>query len=309
MADLNTTSTLSPEIMTYYEKVFLARSEYEFVLEQGAQKKTHSQNSGRTINFTRYQPLTITTTPLGEGCNPSLSNINACTVAVTLSEYGNSTQHSKLLTLTSIDDNMKEKVELIGQQMGETLNRLVRTLSLDSGSSYFPNGHTSANVAAGDTLSASAIRGMVKNLELNYASPYEDGMFLGKTNPYSKYSLIGDTTWVSAKTYVDTKDLYKGEMGELYQVRWLLNKDALCEAGDASTAACAVANYSTYVHGRDAFGCMRLDGDMPKLFIIPSTQIDSANPAGRRTMISWAGTYAAVLLNSSWLVRGRFTAS
>lgn len=309
MADLNTTATLSPEIMTYYEKVFLARAEYEFVLEQGAQKKSHSQNSGRTINFTRYQPLTVTTTPLGEGCNPSLSNINACTVAVTLSEYGNSTQHSKLLSLTSIDENMKEKVELVGQQMGETINRLTRTLALDSGSAYYANAHTSANQAAGDVLSASAIRGMVKNLELNFAMPYADGMFLGKTNPYSKYSLLGDTAWLNAKTYSDVKDLYRGEMGELYQVRWLLNKDALCEAGDASTAACAVAAYSTYVHGKDAFGSFKLDGDMPKLYIIPSSQIDSANPAGRRTMISWAGTYAAVLLNSSWIVRGKFTAS
>ena len=309
MADLNTTSTLSPEIMTYYEKVFLARAEYELVLDSGAQKKTHSKNSGRTINFTRYTPLTITTTPLGEGCNPSLSNINACTVAVTLSEYGQSTQHSKLLSLVSIDENMKEKVELVGQQMGETLNRLTRTLALDSGSAYYANSHTSADQAAGDTLSASAIRGMVKNLELNYATPYSDGMFIGKTNPYSKYSLLGDTAWLNAKTYSDVKDLYRGEMGELYQVRWLLNKDALCENGDSSTAACAVAVYSTYVHGKDAFGTMKLAGDMPKLYIIPSSNIDSANPAGRRTMISWAGTYAATLLNSSWIVRGKFTAS
>lgn len=308
MADLNTTATLSPEIMTYYEKVFLDRAQYELILKEGAQMRTHGQESGRTINFTRYNPLTINTTPLGEGCNPSLSNINASTVAVTLSEYGQSTQHSKLLSLVSIDANLKEKIELVGQNMGESLNQIVRN-ELGNGTSFYPNSHTSANVAAGDVLSASAIRQMVQTLEINKALTYQDGFFLGKTNPQSKYSLLGDTAWLNAKTYSDVKDLYKGEMGELYQVRWLLNKDVASAVGDASTAACTVVAYYTYVHGKNSFGCFDLDGDKPKLYIIPSGQIDSGNPAGRRTMISWAGTYATKLLNSNWVLVGKFTAA
>lgn len=306
MANVNVTTSLTQEVMTYYEKVFLARAEYELILKEGAQMRTHSANSGRTINFTRVVPMGISTTPLAEASNPSACQLTASTVAVTLSEYGNSTITSKLLSLVSIDVNMKEKVEVVGQNMGETLNRIVGN-ELQNGTSYIPNSHTTGNVAAGDTLSASAIREMVRTLETGKARTYADGFYIGKTNPLSKYNLLGDSTWVNSKTYSDVKDLYKGEMGELYQVRWLLNKDVASANGDSSTAACTVVMYYTYVHGADAFGCFDLAGDQPKLYIYQG--IDSVNTAGRATYISWAGTYASKILNSSWALLGKFTAS
>lgn len=300
----NTTSSLSPEVATYYEKVFLDRAEMELVLKEGGQLRTHPANEGRTVNFTRYNPLTIITDPLGELSNPVTCSITACTVAMTLSEYGLTTIHSKLLTLVSIDSGMKEKVELVGQNMGESLNRLVRN-ELQNGTSYFGNGHHVASFTAGDTLDACDIRQMTKALELAKARPYKDGMYMGKTDPISKYNLIGDTTWVNAKTYSSVKDLYKGEMGELYQVRWLLNKDVSSGTEAASTASSTTVRYYTYVHGDNAFGCYDLAQDKPRLYILPN-QVDSNSPAGRVSYISWAGSYATKLLNSDWVIAARF---
>jgi len=299
MATDGTTATITPEVSTYYEKVFLERSEYELVLKEGAQMRTHPTNEGRTVNFTRYEPLSIITDPLAESCNPTVCLITACTVAVTLSEYGLTVNTSKLLSLVSIDKNMKEKIELVGANMGRTLNRLVRD-ELASGTEFVANSHDMTDVAAGDTLSASAIREVTKNLEIANAIPYADGLFRGKTTPQNKYSLLGDSTWINSKTYSDVKDLYKGEMGELYQVRWLLNKDVASQNGAGSVAACAVVMYYSYVHGKDAFGAYDLDGDKPKLYIL-ANQVDSGNPAGRNTKITWAGTYASKLLNSEWI--------
>jgi N4-gp56 family major capsid protein len=300
----NLTSTLTQEVKTYYEKVFLDRAEYELVLKEGAQLRTHPVNEGRTVNFTRYNPLTIITDPLGEMSNPVACAINASTVAMTLSEYGLTTIHSKLLTLTSIDSGMKEKVELVGQNMGETLNRLIRN-ELMNGTAYYGNDHHVANFAAGDTLDACDIRIMVKALELAKAMPYKDGMFIGKTDPISKYNLIGDSTWVNSKTYSDVKDLYKGEMGELYQVRWLLNKDVASGIEAASTNSSGVVRYYTYVHGDNSFGAYDLAQDKPKLYILPN-QVDSNSPAGRVSYVSWAGSYACKLLNPSWVIAARF---
>lgn len=302
----NLTSTLSPEVSTYYEKVFLARAEYELVLKEGAQVKTHPANEGRTVNFTRYTPLGIVTSPIGEMSNPVTCNITACTVAMTLSEYGITTNHSKLLTLTGIDSSMKEKIELVGQNMGETLNRLVRA-ELENGTAYYGNDHAIDTLAAGDNLDACNIRLMVQKLELAKAKPYKDGMFIGKTDPISKYKLLGDTTWVNGKTYSDIKDLYNGEMGELYQVRWLLNKDVSSGTEAASLAASAVVRYYTYVHGDQAFGTYDLSQDKPKLYILPNV-VDSNSPAGRISIVSWAGSYATKLLNSNWALSARFTA-
>lgn len=305
--NVNTGSTLAPEVKTYYDKVFLDRAEYEFVLKEGGQLRTHPVNEGRTVNFTRYEPLTIITTPLGEASNPVTCSITACTVAMTLSEYGLTVNTSRMLSLISIDSNMKEKISLVGQNMGETLNRLVRT-ELQNGTAYYPNGHNITNIAAGDVLDACNIRMMVRQLELAKAMKYKDGMYIGKTDPYSKYKLLGDSTWINAKTYSDVKDLYKGEMGELYQVRWLLNKDLSSGIEAVSTAASAVVRFYTYVHGDNSFGVYDLEQDKPKLYILPNV-VDSNSPAGRISIVSWAGSFATKLLNSNWCLSARFTSA
>lgn len=303
MAQINITTVLTQEMMTYYEKVFLERAKVQIVNDTGAVKRNHPKNSGRTINFTRLSPLTISTTPLAEGSNPSASAVTASTVAVTLSDYGATTINSKLLSLTSIDQGMEEMVGAFGQNMGETLNAVTGNV-LACATAFFGNGHNVSTVAAGDTLGASACRWMVQTLETNRAMPYEDGFYIGKATPQNKVNLLGDSTWVAAHTYSDTKQLYKGEMGELYQIRFLLNGQVVSGVGSASDAACTVVQYYTYVHGRDAFGCINLEGDMPKLYI--NSGPDSGNVAGRLTYIAWAGTYAAALLNNTWALTGKF---
>lgn len=307
-ANTSTTGNLTPEVMTYYEKVFLERAKYELVLKEGAQMRTHATGQGRTVNFTRYNPLTVITSPLGEASNPLTCPINASTVAMTLSEYGLITTHGKLLTLTSIDSGMKEKVEVVGQNMGETLDQLVGNELTSGGTAYYGNNHNVASFTAGDTLDACDIRLMVRQLELNKAMPYKDGMFLGKTDPYSKYNLIGDSTWVNAHTYKDGKELYEGEMGELYQVRWLLNKNVASGTEAASTASSTTVRFYTYVHGDNAFGVYDLAQDQPKLYILPN-QVDSNSPVGRISFVSWAGSYATKVLNSNWVLAARFAAS
>lgn len=300
----NNTGTLPQEVSTYYDKVFLERAQYALVLKEGGQNRTTPTGQGRSVNFTRYTPLGLVTTPLGENSNPVTCAINACTVSMTLSEYGMTVPVSKMLSIVSIDANMAEKVALVGQNMGETLNRLVRA-ELENGTAYYGNNHTVATFTAGDTLDACDIRLMTQQLEIGKAMAYPDGFYIGKTDPISKYNLLGDTTWVNSKTYSDVKQLYKGEMGELYQVRWLLNKDVSSGTEATSTASSGVIRYYTYVHGDNAFGVYDLEKDQPKLYILPNA-VDSSSPAGRISYISWAGSYATKILNSSWVLAARF---
>lgn len=303
MAQINITTVLTQEMMTFYEKTFLERAKVQIVNDEGAVKRNHPKNSGKVINFTRLAPLAISTTPLVEGSNPSASAVTASTVSVTLSDYGATTINSKLISLTSIDQGMEEMVGAFGQNMGETINAVVGN-TLACATAFFANGKNVSTVAATDTLNASAIRHMVQTLENSRALTYADGQYIGKITPQAKVGLLGDTTWVNSKVYSDVKDLYKGEMGSLYQVRFLLNGQVVSGVGSASDAACTVVQYYAYVHGRDAFGTINLEGDMPKLYIVNSA--DSGNVAGRLTYISWAGSYATTLLNSSWALTGKF---
>lgn len=294
---MDSTTTLSNEVKLYYDKVFLKRAMYQLALKEGAQMRTHSKNEGKTIWFNRYTPQEIDTTALTEGENPDVCTITAENVSVVLAEYGRTFKISRFLTLTSIDVNNREKIALLGQHMGETLNRVVRN-ELENGTARIANGVAASAVAASDILDGDEVRDIVEQLEINKAPAYSDGFFLGKVVPQTKTTLVKDSTWLNAKTYQDTRDLYKGEMGELYQVRFILNIDANTSTGTG--AASTVVLYHNYFHGSNAFGCYDLSGDVPQLFIVPNKP-DSGNPAGRFSLASWAGTYATKILNDDWV--------
>lgn len=291
-----TSTTLSNEMMTLYSKVFLKRNEFEQIYEEGAQKQTRSKNEGKTIKFNRYAPLNAdpSAAELTEGSNPDEVSLTSSTVNATLKEYGKTVKISRFLSLTSVDVNNKEKIAVVGQNMREVLDNIVRK-ELDNGTEQLAGGKSAvSDIAATDVYSATVVRYAVRGLESEYARKYADGMFIAKVQPYTKADLINDSTWINAKTYSDVKDLYRGEIGELYGVRHLLS-------ANGKTTSSTATVYHNYIHGADSFGCYDLSGDAPRLYIVPNTSVDSGNPAGRFSLASWAGSYVAKILVPKWV--------
>lgn len=300
-AGLGNGSTITYEVSTYYEKVFLARAMKRLIHEQGAQKKTIPAGEGRTVNFTRYTPLAVSavTAGLTEGSNPSEVDLTASTISATIKEYGSSAKIGRFLSTISIDQNNKEKIEVFGQNMGETLDTLVRDVINATANvtvQYAGSVTAASAVASGSVLNAAEIKKAVRTLEGNSAARYDDGFFLGKIQPYTWYDLIGDSTWVNAKTYSDVKDLYMGEAGELFGVRFILTNNG------ASATATSATLYDNVIHGKDAFGVMDLATDAPKLYIKTPGSQDTSNPADRYSTIAWAGSYVCKVLNSNWII-------
>jgi N4-gp56 family major capsid protein len=291
---------------TYYEKVFLARAEYEYIHNQGAQMRNMPANEGKVVYFTRHTPLATATTALTEGVNPAEVNLTATTVSATLAEYGNTVRISRFLALTSIDANNKEKIEVVGQNMGETLDELTRNELFTGATVQFAGGRAALTaVTSADILTVAEIRKAVRTLKKNKARRYQDPVapWLGKIGPDTSYDLTSDTTFINADIYDNqAQKLYNGEIGKILGVRFL-------ESPNQKSESSTVTVYSNFIHGSDAFGCMNLTGDGPQLYIIPHTQIDSGNPAGRFSMVSWAANYVCKTLNSAWLVNIKTAAS
>lgn len=295
-----TTTGLSAEVAIYYEKVFLERAKYESIFDQGLQTRKQPEGNGKTVYFTRHTPLATATTALTEGVNPTEVALTASTVSAALAEYGNSVKISRFLELTSIDNNNKEKIAVIGQNMGETIDELVRNELFAGATAQYAGGAAALTaVAASNTLSALEIRKAVRTLKANKARHYTGSNYswLCKTGPFPAFDLQGDSTFVAADTQNgnNAKLTYNGDLGVLYGVRFL-------SSPNQKTTSSTVTVYSNFVHGSDAAGVTELDGDAVKLYVIPHTQIDSGNPAGRFSIASWAGSHAVKTLNSSWLI-------
>lgn len=298
-----TTGGLSAEMSTYYEKVFLARAEYEYIFNQGAQMRTQPANEGKQVNFTRHTPLATATTALTEGTNPAEVALTASTVSAALSEYGNTVKISKFLSLTSIDRNNKEKIEVVGQNMGETLDEITRNELFTGATAQLAGGKSVlTDVAITDVLSVNELRKAVRTLKLNKARRYQDRIapWMGKLGPNTSYDLTTDSTFLSADIYDNgAQKLYNGELGKIMGVR-LIESPNQYESVNAGTSNADV--FSNFVHGADAFGCIDLEGDKPQLYIIPHTKVDSGNPAGRFSLVSWAASYVCKTLNADWII-------
>lgn len=300
------TTGLTQEMSIYYEKAFLARAEYEYIYQQGLQMRMQPANEGKTVYFTRHTPLATVTTALTEGVNPSEVNLTATTVSATLAEYGNTVKISRFLSETSIDENNKEKIEVVGQNMGETLDELTRNELFTGATVQFAGAKAAlTDLSASNVLSVTELRKAVRTLKVNKARRYQDKVasWMGKVGPATSYDLQSDSTFLSADIYDNAANkLYNGELGTILSVR-------LIESPNQRSEASTVTVYSNFIHGSDAAGTINLAADKPKMFIIPSSQIDSGNPAGRFSLVSWAGATVNKTLNASWLINVKTGAS
>ncbi len=303
-------NNLAPTMMTFYVKTFLERAKEELVHEQGLQQRTHPRNSGKTVNFTRYKNPAKVTAALTEGFNPPETSLDSETVAATLAEYGNSWKLSRFLSLTDIDDNNREKIELAGQNMGESRDIRVRNELFTGATVVRPPGATSdITTTSAMKLDAAGLRLVAARLRKN-KTPKVGGRFpwMGKIGVEAIYDITGDNIWTNAKTYSDVQDLYTGEIGELHGVRLLETTQPFIQVG-AGAGTPPADLYSNFFHGRDPAGYMDLEGDQMTVNIIPHTKLDSGNTAGRFGFISWAGAEAVKTLNSEWLINYKTGAS
>ena len=296
---VQTTTGLSAEVATYYEKEFLARAEYEYIFEQGAQKRRLPKNSGKVVNFTRHTPLAVATTALTEGVNPAETALTATTVSAQVAEYGNTVKISRFLSLTGIDVNNKEKIGVVGQNMGETLDQLVRDELFTGATPQFAGGKAALSaLTVSDVMTVRELQKAVRTLKKKKAKRYQDAVapWLGKLGPDTSFDLQNDDAFINADIYGNkATKLYRGELGKIAGVRLIESPNQKSESSTATV-------YSNFVHGAEAFGVLNLEEDKPKLYIIPHTQIDSGNPAGRFSLVSWAGSHVAKTLNSEWLI-------
>lgn len=293
----NTTTTLSNEMMTFLIEQFLERAQAQTIHAEGAKKRVHPANSGKTMTWNRYNPLAAMTTALTEATNPSETNIASAVVSATVAEYGGFDKISSLLYGTSIDRAATEKTEVMAQNASETLDTLVRNELFSGATTQLAAGRALLTaITSADVLTTLEIRKAVRTLKKNDALSFDDGYFLGKVGPDTAFDLMGDTTWVNAHVYKDGDNLYKGELGKLHRVRFL--EASSNQKHETST----VEVYSNFIHGREAIGTVDLAGSNMKLIIKNSDKTDTSNPLNMFMTLGWKATFATKTLNANWIV-------
>jgi N4-gp56 family major capsid protein len=304
-----TGNDISPTIQTYYDKKLLDRLVSNFVHFQFGQKRPIPKMGGKNINFRKFTSLNPATTVLTEGTTPTGSNINITQITASPNQYGNFVEVSDVLDMVAIDPVLDEMADVLGEQAAETLDVITRNTLVTSGTNLqFANGKTSnATIAAADVLTVTEIRKAIRTLKNGKAKPLADGYYIAIVHPNAVYDLQGDNAWVNASQYAGSTQIFNGEIGKLYGVRFVESPNAHTFGGVGVSSAQV---YSTIVVGANAFGVVDVAGSSAVQNIIkPHGSAGTADPLNQRATTGWKAYFTAVVLEQAAMVQIRHSAS
>ena len=223
-----------------------------FVHTRWAQVRDIPRKAGTsTIKFRRYGNLVAATTPLDEGITPVGSSLSVTDITATALQYGDFITITDKLDYQSQDPVLMEAAEILGDQMGDTLDQLTRDV-LTAGSNKYLAGTANtlrSDIAAGDLITEILVKKTTRLLKNNkarrmtkmvdattgYGTTPLNASYIGIVHPNTTYDLKGIANFVPVEKYSSTTGIMEGEVGKLDEVRFVETVNAKVFAGEGKS--------------------------------------------------------------------------
>lgn len=304
--NLTTSAGLTDEMKTYYSDYLIDMAEPNLVHDQFGQKHPIPENGGKQIEFRKYAPLPKLTVALEEGKTPNGQSLTMSIVTASVKQYGGYIELSDMLLLSAIDNNLVQATKLIGGQAGRTLDTITREV-LNAGTNVqYAEGQVASRAAlkggaesGNHYLTVNAVRMAVRTLKRMNA-PKINGDYVAIIHPDCTYDLMSDPNWKYPHQYVDTKEIYQGEIGKIEGVRFVETSEAKIFEGAGASSRDV---YSTLVIGDDAYGVTDITGGGLEHIVKQLGSAGTADPLNQRATVGWKATKTAVRLVEEYMVR------
>jgi len=233
---VNTASTTFSN-KTFYDKALLEIAKMRLVHANYGQKRSIPRNSGKRVEFRRYELFTANPNALvlEEGVTPAGQSLAQSKIEAEVKQYGAYVEVSDLLDLTSFDPVLTESTELLGEQLGTVVEWITRDAMCAGTNVQYANGKTNRlTLEAGDKLTVTEIRKAVRSLKKAKARMFNnvDGgqvrkpHFVCICSPDATYDLQSDALWQDVSKYSDVEQIYSGEIGRLFGVVFVESTEA-----------------------------------------------------------------------------------
>ena len=123
---------------------------------------------------------------------------------------------------------------------------------------------------------------------------FEGNMYKCLIHPAQQYDLLSDTnagSWLDIMKYTTPDPLMKGEIGQLYGVRFVVSTNIATGTGASDET------YRAFVVGRQCFGVTELSGNGIKTFRFNNGSTE--NPLEMYSTLGWKFMMAAKVLQAS----------
>ena len=284
---------LSAEMKTFYDKVLIRSAEPYLVHDQFGQKRPIPKGSGKTIEFRQFSTLPKALTPLTEGVTPDGQKYSVMAFHATVQQYGAYIAISDMLELTAFDNQMAEITKMLGAQAGLTSDTITRDELCQSTNVIRPNDRAQrTDLVAGDILSVKDIKKAVRALKRKNI-PTIGGNYVAIVHPDTVYDLWNDDEWIEASKYAGSTQIFQGEVGKLYGVRFVESTEAkIFENGV----------YATLVLGENAFGVTSINNGGIETITKQLGSGGSSDPLNQRATVGWKMNKAVKILEQSRMV-------
>ena len=245
----NYNSTLNTASTTYlnkefYDRQLLETAKTKLVHAEFGQKRSIPKNSGKRVEFRRYELFTPSTDALEleEGVTPEGQSLAQTHVEAEVKQYGAYVEVTDLLDMTGYDQVIGDSAELLGEQLGTVVEWITRD-AMNAGTNVQYAGAKTSRLAltGSDKLTVNEIRKAVRTLKKAkarmFTSPVE-GKGAGKEDkgkkphfvcicsPDATYDLQSDQLWQDVSKYADSENIYSGEIGRMFGVVFVESTEA-----------------------------------------------------------------------------------
>lgn len=303
MPNVQTIGTLTTENQTFYDTTLLKRCMPLLSFYEDAMKKRIPAGKGTSIEWRKFGSLAAATTPLTEGTTPAGKDLNITAVTATLSQYGDYVIVSDVLDMQAKDPVIAETSELLGEQAGLTVNKIIAT-EIASGTNvrYAGSAAARANLTASDVLNGAVVKKAVRDLRKNNIPTFADGYYHATISAEQAYDLMSDTAnggWIDVVKYAGAKKLLTGEIGEYAGVRFKVSSETPTVEGTEITV------HQALIYGKDAYGVPEIGANAakPKIIVKSKGSAGTEDPLEQRSSIGWKNMFACKRLNELGIVR------
>ena len=228
--NFHTTGTpgTAPLFQQALNRHIVSRSKAKLVHHQFGQLTKIPKGKTKTITWDRMNPLPKAKTPLTEGVTPKGTSINISRITATPKQYGAYISTTDEFDFYKNDPSpeLLKLNEILADNAGETQDSLTADILATGTNVQYAKGK-SARTELDSTcvMTVNEIRKAVRTLKNNKANPV-DKDYVAIVDPDVAFDLMSDSAWENVKTYSDPKDMYSGEIGRLYGVRFVETTEA-----------------------------------------------------------------------------------
>ena len=266
--NLNTTTSsgMSPLMESVLNRYVRENNKTNRKYVKFGQKVNIPKGKTKTIAFDKLSPLPKASVPLKEGVTPTGSAVNVTRIKAEPNQFGNYVSYTDQLDFFANDPSPQvlKYTELLSENQLETFEHL-DAMELASGLNVFYAGEATSRATLSDALTVKDVRKAVTSLKRNKVQPADGKDFIAFIHPDVVFSIWNDNEWRAPHTYADTKEMYDGEVGRLFGVRFIEDPDAYVFRG------------TPFADKYDELTVVKVDTDALKIYIAETLTSDEAS--------------------------------